>query len=303
MGVVYGNRSDDALYASVVALAGLVLTVVAATNDRLTVVSRVWIAVVLVGVTAVFVVRSLRRGLTVDHAGATIRGVLRTQFVPWAQVSALGFPDADTCSLVRYGEQEPVLITARVEAGDRPLAETCRELWSAHHERPVRAEPYPRLGYLRVAMGVCAIAILVGPVIVLEAVRDEERYDARAARDRRGVAIVTDVAVEEHDSGEGGTSYTTVVDAVLHLDDERVVDVHMERSGDRGSDYREEAPIAVVYDAAHPRDADFRDRPSRIDQDQDVRGRELVGPLLFLGGVIGVFVVAATMRRDWEQHP
>ncbi len=80
---------------------------------------------------------------------------------------------------------------------------------------------------------------------------------------------------------------------MLHLDDERVVDV-MERSGDREIRLpRRGSDRGGVRHRGHDADDDHARAASA--EDQDVEGVSSWAALLFLGGVIGVFVVAATI--------
>jgi len=66
--------------------------------------------------------------------------------------------------------------------------------------------------------------------------------------------------------------------------------------------YAEEDPVAVVYDGAHPRDADFADRPNRRSDDDSVEIRSVVGPILLWAGLAGVLGFGAVIVVDWKRR-
>jgi len=54
--------------------------------------------------------------------------------------------------------------------------------------------------------------------------------------------------------------------------------------------YKTESQIDIVYDAEHPRDADFGDRPNRKANDSSVSLRLVMGPIVVAFGVLGSVV-------------
>jgi hypothetical protein len=190
-------------------------------------------------------------------------------------------------------------------ADEMPTLRDTYEHWfprtADYGEDPQR---YPRSGrdHVRLVLLASIAAILIGVPVWIEANTDGERNAARAARERRGRAVVTDVWVEKDDSGEGEPEFTTFVDALLRLDDRRLVDIELHRPDDVSSGYTEEQSISVVYDAAVPRDADFADGPTRHAQADSVSMRKQNGPLLLCLGLLGAGLAGTAMGRDWRRR-
>jgi hypothetical protein len=302
MRIVYRNRTENGVLAGVTASVAVPLAIRLSLNETVPRLARAWIALWFVAWSTIFFFRSLRRSITIDEAGVTKRGVVLSWFTPWASVRALECLNDDRCLLVRSGDQGEVDISGRAPPRHPPLAEACRQLWTAHAEHPAPAEAYPRRGNVRLALLASAVGLLVGLPLWLVAARDGDRYVARAARERSGAAVVSRVWVESDDNGEGDTEYTTFVAARLQLDGRRPVAIELHRPEDVASRYAEEASLPVVYDPARPRDADFVDRPTRTAQDADVRARGTWGPILLFAGLVGVMGSVALARFDWRRR-
>jgi hypothetical protein len=128
-------------------------------------------------------------------------------------------------------------------------------------------------------MWISLAVIVIGSQVFEGALRDREAYDARAARDRVTTASVTRSRIVEHDDGENDPTYSTRVGIVFDAVDEHVNAV-IERQGRYR--YPIESAVEIVYDSAHPRDADFSDRPNRSANESSARLRLWVGPALVI---------------------
>ncbi len=73
MGVVYRNRDDNALMAGLAVSSVLIPAAMTVADATIPAITRTWIGVWGVVWAAVFVIRGLHRGVTVDSTGATKR--------------------------------------------------------------------------------------------------------------------------------------------------------------------------------------------------------------------------------------
>jgi hypothetical protein len=305
MRVEYRDPDKNALLAA--AIGGVVLVPLAAvvSHSDSAGVELVWSAPGLVVCGALMIARCLRRSVVVDDAGITRRSAWATWFVAWSAIRALTLTGENTCTIARFGGGgDPLTLEVAPGPGEPTLAEVCAG-WRSAVPHPDRdPQRYPRAGResLCFVMTVSVIALFVGLPVWIEALRDGDAYAARAARERQGVAVVSDVRVETTGDGDGGHNDTTLVTAWLRLDDARVYDLEIHRPGDVARRYAVEDQVPVVYDAAHPRDADFADRPIRRSDDSSVSLRKVTGPVLLFAGLIGVLVVGALMAHDWRRR-
>jgi hypothetical protein len=302
MTVVYRKRIRNLVWAvfdgSIVFL--LAAGIAAYVHETASVV--VWLAPGLVVCGTVLVVRCRRRGVVVDDTGITGRAACATWFVAWPSIKALRFAGDNGCAIERIGGGDPITIAVH-PAHDQPtLRQACGEWRREDRDFVNLPQRYPQAGRdgLRVAFIASIIALLIGLPVWIGALRDADAYADRAARERSGVAVVSDVWVKETSDGEGDPDHTTYVVARLRLEDGRVYEIEVHRPDDVASDYEGEDPLPVVYDSAHPRDADFADRPTRQAQDDSVSLRTVTGPLFFFAGLLGVVVIGALMRHDWR---
>ena len=259
-------------------------------------------AVILV---AILVVRCLRRGVDVDDDGVTKRDPWATTFVPWCAVRDLEFRNEYDATFV-LDDRRRVFVSAPITRGAPSLREAyddVRRRWSADMGR---GNTYPRPGRRFVTLGfwIAALALVLGAGVWDDARFHADAYAARDRRERQGTAVVTHVSVGEHDGGEGDPSYKTHVEARLQIPEGRTVLIDLKRNGDYSDVYDEEDPVAVVYDRAHPRDADFADRPNRESDDDSVEVREVVGPIMLWAGLAGVVAFGIVIVVDWNRrHP
>ncbi|HEY3672715.1 MAG TPA: PH domain-containing protein [Acidimicrobiia bacterium] len=248
------------------------------------------------------VVRCLRWGVDVDDIGITKREPWATTVVPWTSLTEIQFLPGSRARL--RGDGERTTYVTAVERGNQPsLQEVYARVRERWREVGAEARPYPgtKGRWLTLVFWGSAIAVVLGGLLWDDARHDADVYAARDRRDRDATATVADVRVTEHTS-DADTSYTTHVDAWLRLPDEDAVLLKLERPGDVSYDYDNEMRIPVVYDSAHPRDADFADRPNRDANDDSVSLRSVTGPLLYWAGIVGAIVSGIVLSVEWRRR-
>jgi hypothetical protein len=238
---------------------------------------------------AIAAVRSIRCGVFVTDNALVQRTFFFTRIVPWSRVGK--FPDhphrristltcmedGSTFRISVVGDEKSKIFRDSVECA-RAAATSRRDVedWGW--------PPHGRHWLVVIALWVSLALMLVGAMVFDLALGDRDRYDARAARDRKTVATVTSSRIDEHEDSEGDTSYSTLVRIVFTAHDHRVVTT-VERAG--RYEFRRGRQLRVVYDSAHPKDADFVDQPSRDGDMSSARER------LWFGGVVAVIGIVA----------
>jgi len=253
-------------------------------------------ALLLVGL---LVVRCLRWGVTVDDIGLTMREPLTTTYVPWTSVAEIEFSSAFTAAIrLADGRRVRVTVGSSREPSLREVYSRVRERWAGVD---VGARPYPRPGWRALSIGfiVSAVVVIGGGLVWEDAQYDGDVYAARDLRDRQATAVVARSWVTKQSGGEGGPTYTTYVKARLRVPDGSTVVLEVHRPGELGGVYHEEDPLPVVYDSAHPRDADFADRPNRDANDDSVAVRSTIGAPLYWAGALGVVAFGIVIAFEW----
>ena len=243
------------------------------------------------------------RGVVVDDDGVTERAPWATTFVPWNAVRNVEFLDPYHADFV-LDDRRRVVVSAPVRRGGPTLREAYVDVLARWSPDMGRGTTYPRphRRFLTIGFATAALALVAGGVVWDDADYDADRYATRDGRDRDGIAVVTDVRVDEHSGGEGPTTYTTHVRARLRIPDRRSVVVDLHRAGDLGGVYEEEDAVPVVYDTANPRDADFGDRPNRRGDHESVEVRRVVGPVLLAAGIMGVLGFGVAISWEWARR-
>jgi hypothetical protein len=299
MRVAYRNVRENRSLAGVTAAATALGVVVAAAAPLWTP-SLVGVIAWVVVCGAVVGIRCLQRGSVVDEFGAARHTVIETTFVPWSDVRRIEARTPDECRLEIAGREQPMELTGVAASHEPPLSDACRELLALHATRPRYARAYPFRPSLQVLVGAGALAVLVGLLLWSATEHEAQRQAARRAWDRPGTAVVRDARIDEGTDGDGDTTYSTVVRARLRLADDRVVELRMERSGKHAGEYHEEDPLPVVYDAAHPRDADFVGHPNRRTDAEETDAHRALALLAVFGGLVACLIAASLARVDWR---
>jgi hypothetical protein len=250
----------------------------------------------------VAIVRCLRRAVIVDDDGVTVREPWLTTFVPWLAVRGISFT-ADHAAIILVDGRRRILVFAPPTSGCPSLEEAYRDVrsrWSAGMGEGA-ISPSPHRAHLTVAFAVSALVLLFGAAVWDGARHDAGLYAARDAREMQATAVVAAVSVDA-DEGQSRTAYTTHVQARLRIPEGPTVLVDLERAGDWSDNFDEEDPIEIVYDAAHPHDADFADRPNRRADDDSVEARTTIGPALFWMGAAGVLVFGLALVVEWVRR-
>jgi hypothetical protein len=254
---------------------------------------------------AIGAVRALRQGVVVKDTALVQRTLFFTRIVPWSRV---GFrhppmPRISTLTCVMGGSTFHISVSGREKSKSfRGSVERARA--AALSRRNADDSAWPPSGRYRwavIALWGSLAAMLLGAVVSDLALWDRDRYNARAARDRRTVATVTSSRILEHEDSEGDVSYSTRVGIVFTANDHRVVST-LDRS--HRYHYRRRQQLPVVYDAAHPKDADFADRPNRGAQESSASLRLWTGAVtatlgIVAGVVFGIFVCLTRLCR-WK---
>jgi len=304
MRFVYRRRVANALWATVVGVPLVWIVVAAIVRAPQNPPWVVWSLPGFVVLGTVVIIRCLRREVVVDDAGITKRAVFWTWFVSWGAVRSMDFTNHNRVAVTRLGSE--IFLRARVRPvrGDWTLEQACRSAASTGSDptSSMPGYPEPQHDVLRIAFIASLLALFIGLPVWAVAVHDGHAYDRRAARERHAVAVVSDVWVKKTDDGEGDPEYSTFVAARLRLPPDRLYQIAVHRPDDVASDYDDEDPLPVVYDAAHPTDADFADRPTRQAQDNSVSLRKVTGPMFFFGGLVGVALVGRLMAHGWRRR-
>jgi hypothetical protein len=301
MRIVYRSWAENAaFFCAALAAGGFVAAVLADSTGSQGPTLGWWGGFSLIAIELVVLVRILRRGVTFDDQGLTRRDVFVTWFAPWIDVTAISFSDHAGAVVLRDGQAQ-FNFRGSPPSGTPSMAEAYARVRATWDDANREAHAYPNSGLHLWTYGfLCsALAVFLGGVIWDDARSDAAANAARSRRDRHGVAVVSDVRVDEDDNGDGDPTYTTHVDARLRLPDGRLVTVRVHRDGDLASAYHDEDQLPIVYDVAHPLDADFADRPTRRAQESSATTRETAGPLLALAGLVGLLVCGTAMGLAW----
>ena len=256
------------------------------TNDQSIPLSWWSLPVLGVGVLAV-VIRALRRGVFVTNWVLIERRLFVTRLVPWSALDDVSFSLAGDSLRAKVDGRAMSMVVPRKRMHTPFSASVQSAMANAQATRTDRVRtPYPARGqrWITCALLASCAVLATGVAVVEVALRDRDIYRLRAARDVHGIAEVAGSHIDEHDSDEGGTTYTTWVDIRFHLGD-RTVRTQLHRPG--RWEYQAESQIDIVYDAAHPRDADFGNRLNRRANDSSVSLRLVVGPILSALGALG----------------
>jgi hypothetical protein len=257
-------------------------------------------AVVFLGLLAV---RCFQRSVIVDDDGVTKREPWGSTFVPWRAIRDVTFVN-DNDVILQLDDGRRISVHAPPTRGTSSLRwaySDVRARWSSSMGRGT-TYPRPHWRFLTIGFAASAFALVAGGGVWGDAEHDADVYAARDAREREGTAVVAHVRVDERDSGEDGTRYTTHVEARLQIPEGRTLLVDLQRNGDLHDEYDEEDAVAIVYDGAHPRDADFADRPNRAADDDSVALRRDLGPVLFWAGVVGVLGFGVGILIVWNRR-
>jgi hypothetical protein len=250
----------------------------------------------------IIIVRSLRRGVFVTDSLLIERRLFVTRLLPWSSLHDVHFATPRrVCAEVDGRSVHVDAPPPRTGTPFKVAVESAMAHTNVTHNRRDQKQ-YPPRGrrWIAYALLASSAALLTGILVIENAVRDRDAYRLRAARDTPGVAEVTGSHIDEDDSGETST-YTTRVDIRFHIG-ERTVQTQVHRPGQWTY-----APIDIVYDAQHPRDADFSNRINRKANDTSVSLRLVVGPILAVLGVLGclafgTIVLANTVRSRGIHH-
>jgi len=250
-----------------------------------------WLSLPVLGIgVLIVVVRALRRGVFVTNAALIERRLFVTRVVPWSCLHAVSFSSGGDGFQAKV-DGRGMRVRVRPKRMRTPFDAAVRgAMANADVTRPDRVrKPYPARGrrWLTYALLASSVVLLTGAFVLEVAVRDRDIYRLRAARDVPGFAEVAGSHIDEDSSDEGGTTYMTYVEIRFHVG-ERTVETQLHRPG-RWT-YRTESQIAIVYDAQHPRDADFGDRVNRKANDSSVSLRLVVGRVFAVLGVLGCVV-------------
>jgi hypothetical protein len=258
-----------------------------------------WIFVAL----GVVMVRGVRRGVVVTDTRLVQRTLLLTNVYPWTELerscttrTRLGTQvfkwngGGRVASIAVHDRFRRVPFRSSV---DRALSSVRAGQTQRGPDSPP-SSPSADRSVLQSALWISLCLVVVGSITLENGLWDSAYYEARAARDRTTVATVASSRIIEHDDGESGTSYSTRVHIVFQAG-ERHVATAIERPNVHHFEREHELPI--VYDAAHPRDADFRDRHNRRANASSARLHTGIGAIMtMIGGLAGV-VLGLTVCR------
>jgi len=254
-----------------------------------------WIALAPLLLVAVLIVaRLVRAGTTVTSYGVLSRRAWTTVIHSWATSTpviirktelVVRHGEATTMSAVRVGRpKDGVSLTDAVAARDDAVG-------------PDDVAVYGDDARWRVVVLAFSLLCLVIGTLALEGgVHDADRWSARAARDVRATASVLDQHITKK-RDDGSDTYRTFV-RVLFTVRGRSVSTVIDRPGEHT--FAIEQRIPIVYDRAHPLDADFGDRSARRANDLTVTLSLAWGTALTAIGAIGCVAMALLIRRAWR---
>jgi hypothetical protein len=245
----------------------------------------------IIVVAALVIVRALRRGVVVTRDGVVVRSLRRTRTVPWAavEVHSSGSPGRWTKSSCRVAGLRVPGTRAQWGAIRRtvdPNAPKGAYGWaSALPDRET-------FGPHHVVM-LAAAALLAGQMVAASGSLDAATNRARALRDVSTTAVVVSSWIEtNHADDDAKYSTHSRVSFVLRG---RTVTTEIHRPGRMRLPIEAELPI--VYDAAHPRDADYADRPTRELDDAEAMALVYCGWLGSVAGLVGLLVAGGLQLR------
>jgi len=246
----YRSVSLNIVIAGVVGLytTGVAVNAWQSTADQATFVSRWSLLVIVIGA-AIVIVRALRRGVFVTDVMLIERRQFVTRVLPWSSLNDVSFPSGGN-SLRAKVEGKVMSMRVRPKRMRTPFDVAVQAaMANAKATRTDRARrPYPARGrrWITLALLASYTTLLIGVLVVDQAVRDRDVYRLRAARDVSGLAEVAGSHVDE--GGQDSPTYTYV--DIRFPVGERTVRARLHRRG--RWKYEIESQIPIVYDARHP---------------------------------------------------
>jgi hypothetical protein len=261
-----------------------------------------WSVAYFLLVGGVGIVRSLRRCVIVTDESLIERRVLKTQAVPWRQLRELSISHRNSRRQVfttTVSDRDFRVVVHNAKKGV-PFSDAVDEALARMRHGSSQVWPPSRAyGRTRVALWICLFGGAFGAVWLQGFLWQRDRYEARAARELTAIATVARSRIVEHDDGEDGTTYSTRAAVVFEAADRHVATT-IERPGQHR--FRAELELPIVYDSAHPEDADFGDRPNREDEESGARAGVWAGAIMSAIGIIGGVVLGTLMFSTWLRY-